>query len=643
MRSVLSLLLTAATVTAFALDAPLTYVPHHTISTSPKIATIKVADFDMLAPGARPAPLSLDLGTSQGAGIVANADDPSVPISVHGRTARYNPRWNGCGFYADQAYTANGSKKDLYVLVEYLDDGTSGLSLQLGSMSAQPDRPGGYTNTTGPLFQHSGQWKTHQFHVTDAKWDRRSSQRAANPASDFWFTFSTQTAESAPQSGMSSAQPSLQPPAGNYKLPRLIGSLPFYAQVHLGDKPLLVAIDRTTSEATFYNRVWFDANGNGDLTDDPTIVLPETPATPGSLSATFPVDATIQVGERALPYRFLLEIYCSGAVTITTRPDGTQQIVQTNNLNENNFAQLLRCYISPDNHYAATINLGGVDYRIALGDGNCNGRFGDQVQLPPPTSDPGYLSGDYVRITTSTLSTPIDGLLGDQLVLGNKLYDIKVDDNRSVLSVSPATGQQSTVKLAGKADALQLYSTDRKRFVVAATPGAEIPLAEGTYALYSYSTERPDPSGDIWELEARAGTQPPIATAAQAAARETSASNLLTFGEPYVPRVTVPDSAILSVRKAAQGASQKSGPTSAMAAVFGVRSQPKPPEIKIPVPLQFELKGAGGEAVTGITHKTGDKTTIRRSAKNSTRPAEPQYKIAREDGELVASGQFEYG
>ena len=59
--------------------------------------------------------------------------------------------------------------------------------------------------------------------------------------------------------------------------------------------------------------------------------------------------------------------------------------------------------------------------------------------------------------------------------------------------------------------------------------------------------------------------------------------------------------------------------------------------------LSFSVRGAAREQVVDLAHVAGSRTKIARSSSNNSRPKEPAYRIVKPDGELVATGKFEYG
>ena len=62
---------------------------------------------------------------------------------------------------------------------------------------------------------------------------------------------------------------SAEAPPGEWKLPELKSETPVYLLAHLPGKRRLLVLDRRTGAETFFSRLYYDANGNRDLTDDP--------------------------------------------------------------------------------------------------------------------------------------------------------------------------------------------------------------------------------------------------------------------------------------------------------------------------------------------------------------------------------------
>ena len=74
---------------------------------------------------------------------------------------------------------------------------------------------------------------------------------------------------------------------------------------------------RSGPQANGYNRLYFDVNGNGDLTDDKPISATEVNCpTPGLSQSQFPrVDISLDVDGKSVEYSFLLSAMCRQSST----------------------------------------------------------------------------------------------------------------------------------------------------------------------------------------------------------------------------------------------------------------------------------------------------------------------------------------
>ena len=59
--------------------------------------------------------------------------------------------------------------------------------------------------------------------------------------------------------------------------------------------------------------------------------------------------------------------------------------------------------------------------------------------------------------------------------------------------------------------------------------------------------------------------------------------------------------------------------------------------------MALKTVGQGNEYVTTVMRVQGDKSKLPISSRSANMPKEAAYKIVKEGGEVVASGQFEYG
>ena len=62
-----------------------------------------------------------------------------------------------------------------------------------------------------------------------------------------------------------------------------------------------------------------------------------------------------------------------------------------------------------------------------------------------------------------------------------------------------------------------------------------------------------------------------------------------------------------------------------------------------PLKMDLAILGNAHEIIDGIRHVSGTQTKHKKSKRHSNRPEEAAYRIIKPDGELIASGSFEYG
>ena len=63
---------------------------------------------------------------------------------------------------------------------------------------------------------------------------------------------------------------SFDPPPGDWKLPESNSNKALYAMVKIGDRERLLMLDCQSKEDRFYNKLYFDENGNGSFSEDET-------------------------------------------------------------------------------------------------------------------------------------------------------------------------------------------------------------------------------------------------------------------------------------------------------------------------------------------------------------------------------------
>lgn len=383
--------------------------------------------------------------------------------------------------------------------------------------------------------------------------------------------------------GYTFIQLSATPPPGAWKLPKLASKEPGYAMIKLGDREHLMVLDRRQPKDKSFNILYFDSNADGDLENDYSV---HSRSTSGSPSSQFPkIDAIIKVDGKELPYTFQPNIYFSGSVR-------NSQI-----------------YFSSACSYEARFELAGKQYRMALEDSNCNGRFDEVCKLPANVSSTSTLtpSGDYAYLTEGGRIDRYDRQpLGNMLVAGRNIYKVEVLMAEEKLVLTPMTEDLFPLKVPTDFNYMSLCSKDTSYTVMSHRPEKTLWLPAGEYRFASYQILRSDSRKANWRLNASASGNTPFVSVGK------GLTPVLAVGEPYTPAVT----ASRSSNRSLWGKS---------------------------VSLSFQIKGAGQETITDLYCSSGRSSSIPMSRKNSSRPKEPDYTIIKADGEVVKRGSFEYG
>jgi hypothetical protein len=389
-------------------------------------------------------------------------------------------------------------------------------------------------------------------------------------------------------------------PAGDWKLPPLITDKPYYALFTLGDKKHLLVTDKKNIGEKFFTRIFFDCNGNGDMTDDKPIdgtVQDGGGAPPGDgyFNVEYPqIDVTITADGAQLPYSVKLYLYGQ---------------MQSGGVTEVHISFMVACA------YRGEFTVGGSRYSFWLCDRDGNGRFTDHAKIPDRKDAPAHASmypeGDLIYLTDGRKLNYNDGLsLGDLLLVGGALFEARIEPSKGKMTLTEIRNGLSPLKLPIKPERLSLFTVDGNHCLMAYKPAGDvIMLPAGKYRLMEYHLFRKDAQGDLWRLYAM-GTKETPATAVAP-----NSGAVLPFGEPYVPVVDLP---------------RGDYPPGA----GGERTY-----------LTFNVTGAGGEVLTGLTRLEGTATRIPLSKTRGREnyPKEPAYTIVKPDGEIVAKGSFEYG
>ncbi len=373
-----------------------------------------------------------------------------------------------------------------------------------------------------------------------------------------------------------------------------------------------------------YNRLYFDFNHNGDLTDDKivegTVERPPLqmfqPVSFASLS--FPrIELTIDVDGRPVDYAFFLEGFV-------------------------NFGGYASISINAAAYREGDITLAGKKHHVALIDFNSNGRFDDKIKISPNiVGGSGQLypqQGDMLLVDpdAAKMGSPYDVTSGSYrnyvsklIKIDDRFYDLKISPAGDKLTLTPSSVALGSVTNPNDGFRAVIYG-ERGFLAIRGTRGTPAPVPEGQWKLLSYTIDeknRPEPAkaakkepapkknpsdGSPWQALADAvGTLfggghaariGPSFVSAQAT-REYKAITVgkgktveLPFGPPYKPVVT------MYPYLSDQGEA----------------------------PLAMSLVGSAGEVCTNLMVDGG-------------RPSKPEFTITDPQGKVVEQGSFEYG
>jgi hypothetical protein len=359
-----------------------------------------------------------------------------------------------------------------------------------------------------------------------------------------------------------------------------------------------------------YDLLYFDLNGNGDLTDDDPIEGEQNEAYPPQYSAVdyHAIPIELEVDDETIDYHFNLSAYVYTYPIPTRSGDSTKEA----------FVSRANCRLSAAAYAKGEIEVDGEKISVALVDFNSNGRYDDPIEIR-----------DDVQFSNNRIYTE----RGDVLVLNpentgaTNPYDltasssrinvcdlVRIKDHFFKLSVDPAgtsiTLNEKDVKTGTLACDLEfraMLAGETCIFTVHGTPEQPAELPEGEWKLIAYTmfAEMPEKENEEDEKESDDSVPPPRRRGPMNMVSATGTiegpmlevvageSVAFPFGPPFLPKVDAMGGA---------------------------------PQMR----LGLTITGQGGEVLTDLRVDGG-------------RPPKPTFTIKTTEGDEVASGNFEYG
>lgn len=409
--------------------------------------------------------------------------------------------------------------------------------------------------------------------------------------------------------GSASIVPLLQPPEGEWVLPEAVSKTPLFGVLRLGDSELLVMLDRVRAEDEFYSRIRLDLDGDHDLTDDRPMDG-ELNHFSGSdyvhvdLDGAF--DLEYRLGDRELPCR--LEFSLSG-----------QQLDEFDEeaIDPGQLFRFVQLRARTQSWYEGAFELDGQSYRLALGDRDCDGRFDDRAFVDEDVQYVGryplYPQGDYFYLTDQEELDRADAMvLGDHLLVGDRLFELGIDTAAGRISLVPLTEGLLPLELDPAPERLLVNSPDCEHAVMMMHPGESALLPPGSYRLLYYRLLRETEQGEHWLLEAKGSKETDYVH------HSGSAGSRMEFAEPFTSVAEVPE----------------------MVIAWAAENEDFDPR------LNFNVEGRAGELVSRLSRLSGSGGDIPMSTEKKDLPREPSYAIytvSTNGGKLVKKDSFEYG
>jgi len=374
-----------------------------------------------------------------------------------------------------------------------------------------------------------------------------------------------------------------------------------------------------------FNRLYFDANHNGDLTDDPVVtgvgqavnmVVPRS-----YVQISFPrVDVALDVEGTKVDYAFVL----SGHVNASK--DYSYASIQ----------------LSAAAYREGDITLDGKQRRVAVIDSNSNGRFDDQMKVIMINRGMGKPQEAYPQDGDVMLLDPdVKTAMGDSPydVTGSKNRHyvsslINIDDRYYDLKVSPAGDQ---VTLAPSDAALGNITNPNGKFraviyqdkcilKIAGDEGKPIAVPEGEWKLLSYTLDRTGVQEPAPPAKPKAEQEPATLLGALAKTAEAILGSGVQPGERY--------------RRSFVAANASSAYKAVKVTKGETVELPFGPPFK-PLVTAYSSGNANLEMELSLVGSTGE--ICSNMMVDNSRPGKPKFTITDLDGKVVQEGSFEYG
>jgi hypothetical protein len=443
---------------------------------------------------------------------------------------------------------------------------------------------------------------------------------------------------------------------------KYVSKEPFKGVVKFGSGKFAFVLDAKDEKSKGYDRLYFDINGNGDLTDDKPIDAVTTPGLQmggpeNYANHSFPrVDLTIPVDGKTMEYSFTVNVYSYGGSGV-------------------NAFRYASASFRAAAYRQGEITIDGKKHQVVLLDNNGNGRFDDEIKIPGNIRYSGggiYAEmGDMVVLDPDQPArppaTPWAARAGDErrqyvsklAKIGEKYYDVKVSATGDELTLTPSTLKLGFITNPNGPYTGMIYG-DHGFLPIRGEPGKPVAVPEGQWKLLSCNIEitgwkpPPKPPKEAEKKDAqqngagakKASTKGLLESITKALL---GSSSMPSSSEPrYGPAGTCSVDAhgtekclAVTVRPGETVTLPFGPPYKPVVEAFIARgvvsgtmggglAKLVPASDSVEAQLSMSLVGSGGESVSNLVV-------------DGLRPTKPEFTITDPKGEVVQKGSFEYG
>ncbi len=283
-------------------------------------------------------------------------------------------------------------------------------------------------------------------------------------------------------------------PEGDWVLPELVSEHPLFGVVTIRGVEHLLVFDKAEADDPFYSVLYFDAEGDSDLSDVEPI--------------------------RTLTDRnFVASEFAHVHFERTSRP-AFNLYLQAFRMNAD------QPFEHPDNHRSLNAH---AQLRLVL---RGQAEVGDETLTVQVSDAGGPETPSFLNIGTGPDSHSQGWTAMPQwLITSNRVFRPELDRDTDRLLLHEETDDLAALQIpAGLEQMVLIWEDDGA--VLIREPAATTQVPTGSYSLQRYTIERADAQGDQWRLIAYAGE------GSEPVVLELGSEVEFPMGEPYTPRIT---------------------------------------------------------------------------------------------------------